>query len=50
MGDDGFYDAYVLAKIRKEALESPTNINCGLAIPKTDYYKKKTTIFIGKSN
>lgn len=46
--EDGLYDTYVIGTIVKDSLESPTAINCILSIPKTNYTKRKETIYYGE--
>lgn len=45
---DGLYDTSVSAYISRHDIESPTTINCVLSVPKTNYVKKKETIYYGE--
>uniref|UniRef100_A0A182PT32 Uncharacterized protein n=1 Tax=Anopheles epiroticus TaxID=199890 RepID=A0A182PT32_9DIPT len=48
-GDNGLYNVSLSGRIRKDQLESPAMIECLLSIPETNYNKRRSTTYYGKS-
>lgn len=48
-GENNLFNVSVSGSIPKEELESPTTIECFLTVPETNYTKKRSTIYYGKS-
>uniref|UniRef100_A0AAG5DSZ7 Ig-like domain-containing protein n=1 Tax=Anopheles atroparvus TaxID=41427 RepID=A0AAG5DSZ7_ANOAO len=46
-GENGLYNVSISGTLRKDQLESPAQIECLLAIPETNYNKRRSTTYYG---
>lgn len=48
LSSNGLYSYTTKGHVRRDRIESPTNINCALTLPGTGYRKRREAIYYGK--